>query len=235
MIARLACRSSLLVVALFVGSSPALAQVAAPAPGAPAGGSPAFAGNPMGQLLGYLFQPQIQRELSLVDEQKEDIEKIRNEMNSKLQEAYKNLQNVDPAERQRKYYEVYAKVGGEIDKRVEEVLLPHQLKRIRQISLQMRLATSGYGSAAALQTSDVVESLGLSPTQIEELQKREAEVRKEIQEKTREFYKKLNDEAREKILGVLTSAQREKLRELEGERYEFKPYTPPAGNPASKK
>ena len=55
-------------------------------------------------------------------------------------------------------------------------------------------------------------------------EKREIEVRQEIQDKTREFYKKLNDDAREKLMSVLTSAQRQKLKDLEGDKFELKPF-----------
>jgi SpoVK/Ycf46/Vps4 family AAA+-type ATPase len=182
----------------------------------------------MGQTLSWLLYPQIQGELDLVPDQKAAIDKIRNEMNAKLQESYKELNAVDPAERQKKYYDMYIKLGAETDKRVEEVLLPHQAKRIRQITLQMKLASSGYGSAAALNSEDLAKELGITPEQLEELKKREAEIRQEIQEKTREFYKKLNEESREKLMSVLTSAQRQKLKDLEGDKFEFKPYVPQA-------
>lgn len=192
-----------------------------------AGGDARWAyASPMGQTLTWLLYPQIQGELDLVPDQKAAIDKIRTEMNTKLQESYKELKDVDPVERQKKYYEMYVKLGAETDKRVDEVLLPHQLKRVRQIGLQMKLANSGYGSAAAFNSDDVAKELGITPEQIEELKKREAELRQEIQEKTREFYKKLNEESREKLMSVLTSAQRQKLKELEGEKFEFKQQVP---------
>lgn len=211
------------------------AQAVAQAGGA-AGGDARWAyASPMGQTLSYLLYPQIQSELDLVADQKAALDKIRNEMNVKLQESYKELKDVEPAERQKKYYDMYMKLGVETDKKVEEVLLPHQVKRIRQIALQMRLSSSGYGSAAALNGEDVAKELGITPEQIEELKKREIEVRQEIQEKTREFYKKLNEEAREKLMSVLTSAQRQKLKDLEGDKFELKPYVPQAQPKAEEK
>lgn len=125
--------------------------------------------NPMGQNLQYLLYPQVQSELDLLPDQKAALDKIRVEMSTKLQDAYKELKDVPPSERQTKYLEVYSRIGADADKRVAEVLLPHQTKRIRQIALQMRLASSGYGSSAAFNTDDVTKELGITPEQIEEL------------------------------------------------------------------
>lgn len=222
-------RILLAVALLLCGVSTVRAQGSVQFAQGSAGGDMRWAyASPMGQNLSWLLYPQIQSELDLVPDQKAAIEKIRNEMNTKLQESYKELKDVEPAERQKKYYEMYVKLGAETDKRVEEVLLPHQSKRIRQIGLQMRLANSGYGSAAALNSEDIAKELGITPEQIEELKKREVELRQEIQEKTREFYKKLNEESREKLMSVLTSAQRQKLKDLEGDKFELKPYVPQA-------
>jgi hypothetical protein len=209
---------------LVVSRADAQVVVQGGTPGAMAGGW-AYA-NPMGQNLQYLLYPQVQSELDLLPDQKAALDKIRAEMSTKLQDAYKELKDVPPTERQTKYLEVYSRIGADTDKRVAEVLLPHQTKRIRQIALQMRLASSGYGSSAAFNTDDVAKELGITPEQIEELKKRETELRQEIQEKTREFYKKLNEESRDKLLGVLTAAQRDKLKELQGDKFELNPYAP---------
>jgi len=195
------------------------------APGSMAGGW-AYA-NPMGQNLQYLFYPQVKEELDLLPDQVAALDKIRNELNVKMQDAYKELKDVPQADRQAKYLEVYTRMGADTDKRVSEVLLPHQTKRIRQIALQMRLANSGYGSSAALNGDDIAKELGVTAEQVDQLKKREAELRQEIQEKTRDFYKKLNDESREKLLSVLTAAQREKLKELQGDKFELNPYSQP--------
>jgi hypothetical protein len=216
-----------IALAIFVSVAPAYAQVVIQggAPGATAGGW-AYA-NPMGQSLQYLLYPQVKEELDLLPDQIAALDKIRNELTVKMQDAYKELKDVPQADRQTKYLEVYSRMGADADKRVAEVLLPHQTKRIRQIALQMRLANSGYGSSAALNADDVAKELGITADQVDELKKREAELRQEIQDKTREFYKKLNEESREKLLGVLTAAQREKLKELQGDKFELNPYAPP--------
>src|SRR5262245_29279549 len=56
--------------------------------------------SPSGQTLTWLMYPQIQNELDLVTEQREAIEKIRNEMALKLREGYKGFQDIEPAQRQ---------------------------------------------------------------------------------------------------------------------------------------
>ena len=179
--------------------------------------------NPMGQSLNWLFNPQIERELEIVPEQKEKLTSIRSEMSTKMREMYKSFGDLDPSERQQKYYEAYKVLGEETEEKVREVLLAHQLDRLRQIMLQMKLRSAGYGSASALSGEDVSEALGLTEEQKEQLRKKEEEVRADMQEKTQEFYNKLREESRDKLLGVLTEAQRKKLRDLMGDEYEWQP------------
>jgi type I restriction-modification system DNA methylase subunit len=142
-------------------------------------------------------------------------------MSTKMRETYKSFGDLDPGERQKKYYEAYKVLGEETENRVREVLLAHQLDRLRQIMLQMKLRGAGYGSASALSGDDVAGALGLTDEQKEQLRQKEQEVRAEMQAKTQEFYKKLREEGREKLLEVLTEAQRKKLQDLMGEKYEW--------------
>ena len=82
-------------LAILFMVSTAAAQVVVPvgaqggAPGSMAGGW-AYA-NPMGQNLQYLFYPQVKEELDLLPDQVAALDKIRNELNVKMQDAYKEL------------------------------------------------------------------------------------------------------------------------------------------------
>lgn len=192
--------------------------------------------NPLGQSLQWALYPQMQKELDIVPEQKTELEKIQKEAMAKTQELYKLLSERDPkidqAERYAKYNEQAKVLGEETEEKVGKILLPHQKKRLSQIVLQMKLAQTGYGSAAALGGEEIAKELGITDAQKEELQKMEAEVRQETQKKYQEFYKKLNDEAREKLMSVLTPAQRKKLEELTGQKFEWQLQAQPA-QPAS--
>jgi hypothetical protein len=145
-------------------------------------------------------------------------------MQTKATGAYKsiNFGDLKPEERTNKYYGVMNKLGDEIAKEVEKILLPHQIKRLKQIMTQTRLRQLGYGGGAAILCGgELAKELGITDEQREQLQK-EGEVRQDLQDKTQESYKNLQEKSREKICTVLTPAQRKRLDELIGERFEWK-------------
>lgn len=177
--------------------------------------------NPMGELLSWTFSPQMQRELEIVDDQREKLKRLQADVTNETRDLYKTAYSGDRQEWMRKYNEIAGRLSRETDKRVQEILLPHQVRRLRQIVLQMRLSGAGYGSAAGLASGAVADELGLTEEQKRELQKKEKEVSSEVQRKTREFYEQLREESEEELLSVLTAEQRRKLKELVGERFDW--------------
>lgn len=175
--------------------------------------------NPMGQSLYLLLAPQIQQELEIVPEQKDKLIALQKDSQTKMMEAYKTIGEVPAEERMTKYNDVMRTLGDEVDKQVQDILLPQQIRRVKQISLQMRLQQMGYGMAGALHSEDLAKELAITNEQKEQLKQKEVEIRKEIQDKTKEFYEKLQHDSREKIFGVLTEDQRRKLDALIGEKF----------------
>ena len=181
--------------------------------------------NPMGQSLQWLFGPQMEKELEIVPEQTQALGKLRAEVMEKMQSLWTvgvaGDGNIDREERLKRYAESSKALAEETDKKVREILLPHQLRRLSQIALQMKLAQTGYGGSQALAGDDVAQELGITDEQKAELREKEQEVQKEVREKTQEFYKKLQEESREKLLSILTPAQRKKLADMIGEKFEW--------------
>ncbi|MDX1945815.1 MAG: hypothetical protein SFU86_10495 [Pirellulaceae bacterium] len=212
--------SRLVAVALLAGPLTATlsAQVAVVNPGWQGGAQWA---NPLGSSLGWLSLPQLQKDLEIVPEQKAELDKLRTEVMGKVQAVYKLLSEGEPAERTKKYTEAAKALGDETEQRVREILLPHQIKRLGQIELQQKLSYTGYGSAQALASEAFAKELAITDEQKEQLKAKEAELQKEIREKTAEFMKQLNDDSREKLLSVLTPAQREKLQALLGDKFDW--------------
>lgn len=190
------------------------------------GGYQAYA-NPLGQSLSYLWGPQMEKELDIVDSQRDALTKLRNDTMAKMRTLY-DMSIPDQQERMKKYSEASKALGEETEKKVLEILLPHQIKRLKQITLQMQLQQAGYGSSAAFQNSQLVEELKITDEQKAQLQEKQKEVTKEMQEKSQAFYKQLQEESREKVLSVLTPAQRKKLEELTGEKFQWQPWQAPA-------
>ncbi len=186
--------------------------------------------NPMGTSLQYLYSPQMEQELELVPEQRESLAKLRTEVIAKMSKLY-DTGIADQQERMKKYQESAKALGDETEKKVGEILLPHQMKRIRQIALQMRMQSIGYGGAGAITADDVAQELELSDDQKSKFRDQEKLVQEEIRKKTQEFYKQLQQESRDKLLEVLTPAQKKKLDDLIGEKFEWKAVQPGEARP----
>ncbi|HTN75834.1 MAG TPA: hypothetical protein VL096_11330 [Pirellulaceae bacterium] len=182
---------------------------------------PAQWSNPQGQSLYLLLTPQMQKELEIIPEQREQLEKIRTTSQTRMTEGYKKLQDVPVEERQAKYMELYRELGDATEKEVRDVLLPMQIKRLRQIALQTKLQQVQWGSGALL-GDELVAELEITAEQKAKFAEKEKEVREEVQRKTQEFYKQLQEESRNKLLDVLTPEQRRKLEGLTGPKYEWK-------------
>ena len=182
----------------------------------------------------YLYGDPIRKELELVDKQRQQLDQIRKEIQDETSSLYKRLQDVPAEQRQQKYMDMYKELGEKTEKRVREVLLPHQLDRLRQIRVQMQIRNS-YSAGQMLSSAELADELKITEEQKKRLGEVQQEVTRDMQVKTQEFYKKLGEESLEKILGVLTPQQRKQLEKLMGQKYEWQPYAPQGGQTQPKK
>ncbi len=169
-------------------------------------------GNPGG--FGILNNPNVRRDLELLDDQYQEISRIRKEFNnqiSKLRQAIKK--NPDKA----KDLSISIKrVRKEQEEAVKEVLLPHQQERLKQVKNQMQLESMG--TSGALQNGEFAKELNLTAEQKKELTELNKELQKEIQEKL----KQLKDKAKKKMLEKLTPEQRLKFKQMTGDEFKRK-------------
>jgi Spy/CpxP family protein refolding chaperone len=107
-------------------------------------------------------------------------------------------------------------LSANVDEQLKDILLPHQLKRFEQIRMQTQMRNGGLRS---LEHEELVKLLGITDQQRDELKKKRAVVEDELRKKVEQLRKEALDE----ILTVLTPTQREKLKEMVGKDYEFKP------------
>jgi len=173
----------------------------------------------------------VKKELELVDEQTKKINQIRTDLQKETSEMYKKMRDLSREERMKRHRELNKELAEKIESQIKEVLLPEQMDRLKQISLQMRLRNY-YGLGQVLGGDDLSESLDISERQKKELLKVQQEVQMEMREKIAEFHAKIRAEAQEKILKVLSEKQRGKLEKMQGEKFEYQPYQP---KPPSKK
>jgi Spy/CpxP family protein refolding chaperone len=183
-------------------SSVALAQPGGP--GGPGGGGRFGFGGPMM----LMRSEQIQKELEIVDDQLEELEAIGEDM----RDSFQGLRDMSQEERETKMREI----AQEYEKRVNEVLLPHQQKRLKQITVQFS-SRGREGIAGSLTDGDLAKELKITDEQKEKLRKAGEEARTEMEEKMRKF----RSEMEEKILAVLTDEQRRQYKEMIGEPFEL--------------
>jgi Spy/CpxP family protein refolding chaperone len=219
------------VVALLV--SPVLAQQRQG--GGRQGGRGGFGGfggfAPQGSML--LLNKGVQDELKLTDEQKAQLTKIQD----KQREAFQKLRDTrgDREKAQKIMQEAREEATKAADK-VKDGLKPEQVKRLKQIQVQVGMQTS---PLATLNIADVQKDLGLNDKQKQELKVLAEDTRKDTQElmqglreargdreRSQQIFQKvqaLNKEATGKAKAVLTDTQKKTLTELEGAKFDYKP------------
>ncbi len=167
--------------------------------------------------------PQFGEELELVDSQLEQLRQLQAET-TKLQQAMYAEMRVPPGQSQTNWQvrqtlmrQKQTEMREKTQARLDEILLPHQQQRLRELRFQMDLRNRGVN---ALTAADLADALGLTDEQKRQLAQKQAESQRKLQE----AIQKLREEFRAEIIGqVLTESQRRKLQQLAGETYEMRP------------
>jgi hypothetical protein len=164
--------------------------------------------------LNWLEDESLLTELDIIDEQREKLQQLRDEVQKRRQDFGKTVREL-PAEKRVDFIREFSNLlSANTDEKVNEIFLPHQRKRFEQLRLQTQMRNSGAG---ALENEKLIEQLGITDEQREELKKKRAEV----EEKLRQKLDQLRKEAQDEIFSVLTRAQRDTLKELVGREFGF--------------
>lgn len=159
---------------------------------------------------------QIRTELELVDSQLEQIREIEKEMREEISSQMRGVPfsngSVDREAIQSMQTSMQA-IQTATEKRINDVLLPHQVQRLEQLRRHLRMRNRG--DAETLTDGELAEALDLSDAQVERIKERAKEIEKELAEEIR----KLKVEAKEELFEELTPEQREKLKELLGDTF----------------
>ena len=187
-----------------------------------------------------LRSEKVQKELELMDDQKEKLKALADQVREEFQKEFSGFRDIPPEERAVKMLELREKIKGrteEIRAKIEsEILLPHQVERLKQLGLQAR-------GAGALTDAKVLQELGLSDAQKERLaklrdrmeqerrgmfgqgggdpQKMSEEQRRARFGEMRQKMEKLTKEITDEAMSILTPAQKEKLEKMQGKKFEF--------------
>lgn len=166
--------------------------------------------------------PDVWNDLQLVDDQRSELKaafrRIREEYAARQQELTKELLSNPgqpmPAPMTQEMQELQQQQVADFRKAVDEILLPFQSRRLKEIAARARITNEG---AAAFQSGALFEELGLSDDQKKKL----AEKQQEMEAQLREDYKELRRKRQwEVIESVLSSNQQSKLKEMLGQELE---------------
>ena len=191
---------------------PAMAQPPAGRPGGPFGGR---LGGPM-LMVGLLRSPQVQQELKLTDQQRQQLEQLGEQWREKM----RGLRDLPPEERRQKGEGMRA----EVEKQLATILNEQQMKRLKQIALQVE----GY---AALERPEIADQVGLTKEQrqkIRDILRQAAEKRREAFQQGQGDRQAAFQRMREirqwvdgEIEKLLTAEQKKKWQELVGAPFKF--------------
>jgi hypothetical protein len=185
------------------------------APGAGLGGGIAYPQmSPLAMIPGYyqLSQENVQKEIELVPDQVEKLKQVGEEV-LKLQKSmdWSKMQSMSQEERTKAmtdYRDQYVKQQQMAKSKVEGILLPHQIAKLKDIDFRSRLAWMFYNP-------QMVEKLNLTEGQKADLQKIRTESQEQMQKVQQEMQKqmqKMQQETADKTLKVLTTEQIESLK-----------------------
>ena len=173
----------------------------------------------------------VREELELLPDQEDALRKVEENARSGFQRPDFDFRNASEEERNaffEKMREQLRERGEEMQAQLEEVLLPEQFERLKQLGVQVM-------GMRALSLERVAKELGISDKQKEELADVTASVTANVQEEVRammssgdfdrEAMRSKIEEIREgvesKVMDVLTSDQRKKFEEMKGEPFDL--------------
>jgi Spy/CpxP family protein refolding chaperone len=215
------------IVGAMVVLAALAANVQAQGPGGNRGGMGGMGGMMGGGQLALLQNEAVQKEIELVPEQKEKLTALGTDLRTQMQ----GMRDLSQEERTTKMREITEGT----QKKVEGILLPHQLERIKQISLQMQ-------GIRALSDPAVAKELGLTEDQQSKIKTINDDAQKARRElfgqggggqgggpgggrggMSQENMQKMQDiqkDTETKLTDVLTSEQKEKLEKMKGPKFD---------------
>ena len=181
----------------------------------------------MQQLMQLGFNSELKKELEIVDNQAEDVKTLAQDyqkammefhqnngmMGFEIQKLHKEGKFKEAQQLGESFYEKQKAFNQEYRDKAAEVLLPHQIERLSQISRQQQAKLSNQFQDEFGVVASAADEIGLTKEQKDALVEKIKEARKEYYEKV-EAAKK---EANEKILSALTPEQQEKMKSLLGD------------------
>lgn len=200
-----------------------------PGGGAPGGGfggggfgGGGFGGGGFGNgPLDIAARKEVQEHLELLPDQVDDLTKLAEAERAGQRDRFRDLfagardgTEEERAAARTRVQETLAKAAAETQKKIDEILLPHQSKRLSQLVMQRRLRG---GVSSAFGNEELAAQLGITADQREKLQEKAAEADEAFRAKVA----KLREEMQADLLKVLSPAQQANYQALIGDPFEF--------------
>jgi hypothetical protein len=167
-----------------------------------------------------LSKPAVRRELGLENLQIEALVQIDVEIRH-LHSSPLGRLNQETLEERQAAHEEFKRQYIELERKAVAILLPAQRERFEQLLVQSIIRVTD--ANAGLTHPAMVERLGLSEAQLEEIAMKGSAAQEKLKEKMRELMAeiaKAKEQARSEVLAALTGAQRKQYLELTGNLYD---------------
>ena len=184
----------------------------------------------MQQLMQLNFNTELRLELEIVDDQVDTVKELAQNYQREMMEFHakhgklaiemQQLQRDGKQKEAQELGEKYQRLNQELSEsymtKAEEVLLPHQIQRLKQIAKRQSAKYTNQFQDEFGAVASIANEIGLSAEEKKELIDTIKQARAEYYETVAEAKKKAN----EKIMAALTTEQKEKIKEILGEEYD---------------
>lgn len=181
------------------------------------GGTSPFGIDPNNRsaLFNLLSNESVRRELQLKEDQYAGVQKVLQESQKRVGEAIRANMAAGKGNLGTGLSELMAESRKAAENAIEEILLPEQLTRVRQLAYQVEIAQLGLGES--LTSGRLGKEIDVHEDQKQHLTDKATAIEAE----TRLAIAKIRAAAREKLLAELAPEQRKKAQELLGSHFEY--------------
>lgn len=179
-----------------------------------------------GGLLGLLRMEEVQKEIELLDDQKEQVNKLAEEARAAFTQGQQgdreSFQNLSEEERQKRFAEFREqaeKRAAEQKTKLADILLPNQMERLEQLNIQQQ-------GTRALTDKEVVAKLKLSEDQQKKIETVYTDAFQKLRDQGQqgggfERFQAMQKQIETDVLAVLTEDQKKQFDELKGKPFTF--------------
>jgi len=192
---------------------------------------PGFSGKisqgAFGAVFDALRDKRVQQEIGLLPAQLKELLRLNEEVMKELGPLVENFNQLPKAEQEAKVEELRKELASYmkgLQAAVDKILVPEQQQRLRQVAFQLRLQKGG--AIKALTDPEVLRELGFNNAQAERFR----ENVKTIEEEHRSKLAELEIEKEQKVLGLFSANQRNRLEWMIGTSMPNPPKAPTGSN-----